>query len=70
MQIFFCTQLHVDEAHGSVQWKMTQYPRLCVKTADTYNNSYLLEVKLDLRQRGMSWWSDVIIVVVSEYKAS
>lgn len=67
MQIFFCLQLHADKADGSVQWKMTQYLRLCVKIADTYNNSYLL--KVDLRQRGMSWWSDVI-VVVCEYKAT
>lgn len=47
--------VYADEADGSVQWKMTQYPRLYVKTADTYNNSYLLEVKVDLRRRGMSW---------------
>ena len=29
-----CLQLYADEANGSMQWKMTHWPRLCVKTAD------------------------------------
>ena len=39
-QSLFCLQLHADEAYGSMQWKMTHYPRLFVKTADNCNNSY------------------------------
>ena len=39
-QNFFCLQLHATEAKGSIQWEMTHYPRLCVKTAGNCNNSY------------------------------
>ena len=38
--LFFCLQLHADEANGSIQWKMTHQSRLYVKTADNCNNSY------------------------------
>ena len=33
-------QPHADEANGSIQWKMTHEPRLCVKTADNWKISY------------------------------
>ena len=33
-QDLLCSQLRADEAKGSIQWKMTRKPRLCVKTAD------------------------------------
>ena len=39
-QNFFCLQLHANEAKGSIQWEITHYPRLCVKTAGNCNNSY------------------------------
>ena len=35
-----CLQLRVDEAYGSIQWKMTLKPRFCVKTADNCDKSY------------------------------
>lgn len=35
-----CLQLHADEAKGSIQWKMTLQPRLCVKTTDNSDKSY------------------------------
>ena len=39
-QSLLCLQLRVDEAYRSIQWKMTLWPRLCVKTADNYDKSY------------------------------
>ena len=36
-----CLQLREDEAKGSIQWKMTPLPRLCVKTADNCDKSHL-----------------------------
>ena len=39
-QGFLCLQLHADEAYGSIQWKMTLKPRLCVKTADNCDKSW------------------------------
>ena len=38
-QGFFVLQLQTDEANGSVQWKMTHWPLLCVKIG--VDNSYL-----------------------------
>ena len=35
-----CLQLHADEVKGSIQWKMTLQPRLCVKTTDNSDKSY------------------------------
>ena len=29
--LVFCLKLHADEAYGSIQWKMTHLPRLCVR---------------------------------------
>jgi len=39
-QSLLCLQLRADEAEGSIQWKMTLSPRLCVKTADNSDKSY------------------------------
>ena len=39
-QSLLCLQLRADEANGSIQWKMTLQPRLCVKTADNSDKSY------------------------------
>ena len=39
-QSLVCLQLRADEAKGSIQWKMTLYPRLCVKSADNSDKSY------------------------------
>ena len=40
-QSLLCLQLRrADEAKGSIQWKMTLYPRLCVKTADKSDKRY------------------------------
>ena len=43
-QSLFCLQLRADEAKGSIQWKMTLEPRLCVKTADNSDKSYFLYI--------------------------
>ena len=42
-QKLLCLKLRADEAYGSIQWKMTLYPRLCVKTADNSYKSYFVE---------------------------
>ena len=39
-QGLLCFQLRADEFLGSIQWKMTLLPRLCVKTADNCDKSY------------------------------
>ena len=44
---FCCLKLHADETSGSIQWKMTHWPRLCVRArfnfmTRTYNLLYLL----------------------------
>ena len=39
-QGLLCLKLRADEAYGSIQWKMTLKPRLCVKTADNCDKSY------------------------------
>ena len=39
-QSLLCLQLLADEAKGSIQWKMTLEPRLCVETADNCDKSY------------------------------
>ena len=44
-QGFLCLQLHADEAKGSIQWKMTLKPRLCVKTADNCDVSHCIKIK-------------------------
>ena len=36
----FSLQLHTDKAKESIQWKMTHWPFLCVKTDDNCNNSF------------------------------
>ena len=53
-----CLQLRADEAKGSIQWKMTLKPRLCVKTAGNSNKSYLLtdtNAVPPIGQRGAVW---------------
>ena len=43
-QGLLCLQLRADEAKGSIQWKMTLQPRLCVKTADNCDKSYCVTI--------------------------
>ena len=45
-QGLLCLQLRADEAKGSIQWKMTLYSCLCVKTTDNYDKIYYCYWKL------------------------
>ena len=46
-QSLLCLQLRADEGKGSIQWKMTLQPRLCVKTADNSDKSYYESILLN-----------------------